>query len=59
MDVLCSFGPHVANVRVLGTVEQTLEILKQCVLVFIQESADIVDYIACVMPRIAESIFIQ
>jgi hypothetical protein len=59
VDVLGSFRPHMTNVRVLGTVEQTLEILKQCILVFIQESANVVDYIACVMPRNAESILIQ
>jgi hypothetical protein len=28
MDILGSFWPHMAYVRVLGTVEQTLEILK-------------------------------
>lgn len=50
VDVLGTFRPHVADVGVLGTVEQPLKILKQCVLVLIQESTDIVDNITGVVP---------
>lgn len=50
VNVLSSFRPHLADVRVLRTVQQPFEILKERVLVLVEESAYAVNDIAGVMP---------
>ncbi len=51
MDILSSFWPHSADVGILGTVQQTLEILEKSILVLVQESGTIINDITGVVTR--------
>ena len=52
VNILSPLWPHVTNIGVFRSVQKAFEILEKSVLVLVQESANVIDHVASIVPDI-------